>query len=207
MNIYYIESGGPDVKGFPFSNSIGRLPSRPPFFDEIEWLRIQAWWKVNPRENLPGIYTDNDRGTKWGDILRCSTGYVQLLLSERVLSGLRSLGSDIWKATELPVVHIGTKKMRSIPPPRYFVVQASSGIERDWAASGIPFDTEGKPIIDPLNLKPAIAKLSTWNGQDIFSWSNMGNKLGLTLLCTERVVELAEKEKWTNVRFDPVATS
>ncbi len=77
----------------------------------------------------------------------------------------------------------------------------------DFAAMDVAMDASGKPVPDPNKFRNPIAKLSTWKGTDVFSWNNWGNGLGLTLLCTEKVVELAAKEKWTNVRFDPIATS
>ena len=77
----------------------------------------------------------------------------------------------------------------------------------DFDAMSVNYDSSGQPVFESNKFMKPIAKLSTWNGKDLFSWNNWGNGLGLTLLCTERVVELAEKEKWTNVRFDPIPTS
>ena len=205
MKIYNLEVLGPKSKGYPFSNELGPMPIPIPYLDEKGLSLMRQYWALNTRIKKPGIYVDQ-RGTHWPDVMHAG-GFIDYYLCERVVTAIKKLNCSIRHATEIPIAEIGSKKLRLISPPKYYILQVANGIERDWAASGIPFDSEGKPILDALNLKPAIAKLSTWNGQDIFSWSNMGNKLGLTLLCTERVVELAEKEKWTNVRFDPVATS
>ena len=107
--------------------------------------------------------------------------------------------------TQFPVGKVKSRKLRCVPPPRYFACQWSGGIEVDWHATGVELDSKGLPIFG-LNIPPRVAKLSTWNGDDIFSWTNW-DVTHLTMLCTEKVVELAEKEKWTNVRFDPVLTS
>jgi hypothetical protein len=204
MKLFYLDARGPNSKGFPFSNELGPMLDPIPYLDGKGLSLMRQYWAVNPRVAKSGIYVD-ERGTKWPDLMHAG-GFLNCFLAARILESFRNLNCTIRHATEIPIVEIGSKKLRLIPPPRYFIVQVANGIERDWAASSTPFDADSNPVLDPLNLKPAIAKLSTWNGQDIFSWSNMGNRLGLTLLCTERVVELAAKEKWTNVEFKPVAT-
>jgi hypothetical protein len=164
--------------------------------------QTEQFWQIHPRK--PGIYT-GDSGTKWGDFMMCAFDPPRTLITYRVLDGLRQLRGQVLTETEFPVAEVKSKKLREIPPPRYFAPQWAPGIEMDWRASGVERDNSGNPIIVPGNVPPRIAKLSTWNGSDIFSWVNW-DATHLTMLCTERVVELAEKVKWTNCEFKPLLT-
>ena len=119
-------------------------------------------------------------------------------ISERVLQSLCRMNSQVLTKTEFPIAEVKSKKLHGVPPPRYFAVQWAGGIEVDWDITGRERDAAG-------NLKPLVAKASTWNGTDIFSWTNWDDT-HLTMLCTEKIVELAEKEKWTNYEFKPVMT-
>lgn len=200
MNIYEMRDKGLDSKGYPYASGYGPLTVEMPFLTgKIREVTLE-FWKVNPRK--PGLYID-EKGTKWGDIMAVYLTPPAWVISERVLTCFQKLSGKIETTTEFPVAEIKAKKLKEIPPPRYFTIQLGGGIEVDWSATGVEHDKLGNPIIIPGKIPPRIAKLSSWNGDDIFCWSNW-DPARTSILCTERVVELAEKEKWTNVRFDPV---
>ena len=173
-----------------------------PFLHPTQLERLREFWKVNPWP--PGIYIET--GRIWPDFLGHGGGSPSFFVTERVLESMRTEGLTITRATEIPIGQIDSKALKDKPPPRYFVVETAPGIEVDFAATGIPTDAEGKPVLNPLPKPwPPVAwrlRLSSWNGADLFCYSNFGGSL--TLVCTEKVVELAKREGWTNCRFEPV---
>ena len=203
MKIYELKDKGLDSKGYPYASGYGPLEGEMPFLiDKVREVNLE-YWKVNPMK--PGLYID-EKGTKWGDIIAVYFSPPAWVISERVLTQLQTMKGKIETTVEFPVAEIKAKKLRAIPPPRYFTIQLSGGIEADWRAMGVKLDELGRPILDSGKVLRHIAKRSSWNGDDIFCWSNW-DPARTSILCTERLVDLAEKEKWTNVRFDPVATS
>lgn len=203
MKLYELSDNGPYSRGYPYASGYGPLDNSMPFLSGRMRDSMFEFWKKNPMK--PGLYID-EKGTKWGDLIAVHLPPPALLVSERVRVCLEKVRCRIETCTEFPVAEIRAKKLRSVPPPRYFALQLRGGVAVHWRAMGIELDSLGKPVIVPGKQPPLVADLTTWNRDDIFSWSNW-DPLQISLLCTERVVELAEKEKWTNVRFDPVLTS
>lgn len=201
MKIYEIHDA--EAEGFAYAQGYGELAHPIPFLVGERLDRRREFWKINPRP--PGLFIEN-KGSKWGDFMLCGSGLPSMVIGERVITAIKQLRHEIMTETEFPIGAIGNKKLKTIPPPRYYAVQWVGGIEVDWRATGVEHDDAGNPIIVLGKVPNRVAKLSTWNGADIFSWTNW-DSTHLTMLCTERVVELSEKEKWTNVRFDPVPTS
>ena len=162
-----------------------------PFLHPTQLERLREFWKVNPWP--PGIYIET--GRIWPDFLGHGGGSPSFFVTERVLESMRTEGLTITRATEIPIGQIDSKALKDKPPPRYFVVETAPGIEVDFAATGIPTDAEGKPVLNPLPKPwPPVAwrlRLSSWNGADLFCYSNFGGSL--TLVCTEKVVELAKR--------------
>ena len=195
MNLFRLKHRGGNSRGFPYAHGYGKFQNYLPFLlgKELE-LREQSW-QVRPRP--AGIIT-GDNGTKWGDLMECSYMPPSTFISERVLQSLCRMNGQVLTQTEFPIAEVKSKKLHGVPPPRYFAVQWAGGIEVDWDITGRERDAAG-------NLNPLVAKVSTWNGTDIFSWTNWDDT-HLTMLCTEKIVELAEKEKWTNCEFKPVMT-
>lgn len=195
MKLFQLRDRGCYSPGFPYAHTYGK-PDRPiPFWssDQIE-RKSKMWdWRNRPH----GIVT-GDAGTKWGDFMMCGFAPPRTFISHRVLESLRKMPGQILTETEFPVAEVKSKKLRDVPPPRYFAPQWAPGIEVDW-------DVTGRERDEAANMRPLVAKLSTWNGADIFSWANW-DETRLTMLCTEKIVELAEKEKWTNAEFKPVLT-
>ena len=205
MRIYKIIEGSPSTNGFAWASGYGPLPDMPFLVDSIE--RRKRFWELNPSPMGAKI---DPGGYKWPDFMGCGHSPPMYFVSKRVLDAFRSQGIEPLSATPMPIGINKSKKLRDIPPPDYFVLRGVPGAEWDFTASGVPVDTHGKAILNPYpkNWPPPVhIKLSTWTGHQLFALSNFQEGQYTNLFCTENVVKLAEKEKWTNVRFDPVAMS
>lgn len=187
-----------DGRGFPYAHTYGKPNGQLPFLSEDQIERRSKMWDWRNRPH--GIVT-GDAGTKWGDFMMCGFAPPRTFITQRVMESLRRMRGNVLTATEFPIAEVKSKKLRDIPPPRYFAVQWEAGIEPDWRAMEVPHDDQGRPI-STRPVGTLIAKSSTWNGADIFSWHGWGNNL--PMLCTEKIVELAEEEKWTNCEFKTV---
>lgn len=168
--------------------------------------QFRAFWAVSP--SSPGMSIDPG-GKMWPDVLSCGNSPPPFFIGERILHSLQQIGAPMGKVTEMPIAEIDPKVLRAKSPPRYYVIETIPGIEVNFPASGIPTDSSGNAILTPLPKPwPPVFRLtkSSWNGTDLFSWSNLGCSPHLEMLCTERVVHLAESERWTNVSFKPIQT-
>lgn len=201
MKLFQLSDRGCYSRGFPYAHGFGKLDAPMPFLHGKLRELSEEFWRLHPRK--PGIYT-GESGSKWGDLMMCAFAPPSTFISGRVFESLSGMRGRVLTATEFPIAEVKSKKLRGIPPPRYFAIQWEAGIEPDWRAMEVPHDDQGRPIIQPP-IEHLIAKISTWNGADIFSWHGWGNNL--PMLCTEKIVALAEKEEWTNCEFKPVATT
>ena len=202
FRLFEISDNQSETKGFGWASGFGLLHSPMPFFHPLELPRELRFAEVNPRP--PGMVIDSG-ASKWPDFLGHGGGTPNYFVSEKVVEDMKSAGVPILRLTEMPVATINSKLLKDIPPPRYFVLEAAPGIEVDLAASGIPEDAEGKAVLNPLPKPwPPVLRLrrSSWNGTDLFTFSNL--EIRHTHICTERVVELAKTQGWTNCRFDPI---
>ena len=202
MRIFQITDATWKTKGFPYAAGHGPVPGQMPFLSAKEKESLEALWRIDPRSAVPGLHID-EKGSKWGDFLAYP---IHTATSARVCHALEESKAKVLHKTAMPIGVIRSKKLKNIPPPNYFVLQFAGGVEVDWQAMGIEIDSTGEPIINISNPQTRIAKLNTWNGSDVFAWINW-DATPRTMLCTEKIVELAEKEKWTNVHFDPVPMS
>lgn len=203
MNLFKLRDQGPYCKDYPWAYGYGPL-DKTPFLSAAARERILKFWQVDGSKSGLEI---GEGGSKWPDFLGCGAPPPSFFISERVAKSMAALKCEITHLTEIPVGTVKSKKLKLTTPPRYFVPQVAGGIRIDWDAMDIKLDSEGYPIYNHQKALELIADSKTWNGFDLFSWANFQHEVGLTLLCTQKVVDLAEKEKWTNVRFDPVATT
>jgi hypothetical protein len=172
-----------------------------PFLGPELLERYASYWQVNP--SPPGMHIDPG-GCSWSDIIGCGGVLPSFFVSQRILDDLAQAGIPIHRSTVMPIVSISAKRLKAAAPPVYHVLEADPGIEVDWCAMGIPVDSNNVAITNPYP-KPWpppvwLIRPSTWKGLDLFSYSNWQGKL--TLLCTQRVVDLAKLKGWTNVRFE-----
>lgn len=194
---------GDSSKGSAWASGYGPLPSMPYFGRLPLFLESKkGFWDVNPME--PGLHIDPD-GKWWPDFLGCGNSPPVFFVSDMVIDDLEANGVPIWRKTEFPIASIESKALQKKKPPRYFAVEVENGINIDFPASGIAVDDDGIPqFTKEQRLNRPILKLdhTSWSGTDLFSYSNLGNGNRLTVLCTEKVKVLAEKEGWTSIKFE-----
>lgn len=205
MKIYKFETGDSGKYAYAF----GYRPFKDMrFFEDLpESIRIRRtqFWALNP--GLDGISV-GDSGNQWPDLMDCGNPPPFVFFSRKILDSLNAHEIPIRRFTPIPVGDIGSKKLRSIPPPEYFVIEALPGIHVDYAASGYIVDANGNPDPNaPKIIPPPIPQFdpATWSGADLFCQENgsCGPRY-LDLLFTERVKEIAIKDGWTNTAFQRV---
>jgi hypothetical protein len=203
MNLYRIASWAVGYTKYPWVAGWGPLEYMPFFstFPPITQKSKIEFWDVNPR--LPGLHIDPG-GKVWADVLGCGGGPPSFFVSERIINNLQAEGIPILRATEMPIAKNLSKALKDVPSPKYYVLEAAPGIRLAYEAMGIELDSTGKPIlVQGAKFPEAIYDLATWNGADLMGKLAVYDST-TSLLCTERVKELAERNGWTNIEFKPV---
>lgn len=197
------EVGVPDQRKAPFAHTYGPLPDMP-FFEGLEAFResFEEYWEVNPIS--PGMMIDRG-GWEWSDFILNGNSPPYFFVSQRIVDSLEREGIPIYRKTLMPIAGIESKKLKELEPPSYYVLEGIPAASLDFSAMGVAVDERGQPRWTSLQLKarpPFVFDGLSWDGLDLFSLRNLGSTIGL--YCTERIVDLAEKEKWTNCDFKPV---
>jgi hypothetical protein len=178
------------------------------FFDEFPEQvkeREMAFWAVNPAP--PGLCID-DSGSRWPDLMYCGGTPPSFVFSRKVIDSIAAHGIPVKRITPIPVGSIASEKLKTVPRPDYFVIEALPGISLDYAASRVAVDADGNPDFSaPRGNPPPILQYdpATWTGADLFCQAN--GPYGphcLDILCTERVKEIAQRDGWTHVSFNRV---
>jgi hypothetical protein len=206
MNFYRIDSISIGGTKHPWAAGWGPLECMPFFqrFAPVMQESKKRFWKVNPRP--PGLIVDPG-GEIWTDVIGCGGSPPSFFVSDKIVSDLNAAGIRILCATEMPIAKNLSKALKSVPSPKYYVLEAEPGINYAYDLMGLKLDSNGKPIIDRTKKFPeSIYSLSTWNGADLFGKRAVFDST-VDLLCTERVKELAERKGWTNIDFKSVKTA
>lgn len=198
-----------DTRGFGWCSRYGPLEQMP--FLTPNYIEEQReFWKCcgNP---APGMVVDNgnpcSKAKKWPDFLGNGSINPSFFVSEKIVQSLDQEKIPFFRLTEMPIAEIQAKGLQGTIPPKYFVLEVEPGIHLDYGASQVPVDEHGTP---QFRLRPShfgvwdIGCLKTWNGADLFTWDGFPVMIQSRLLCTERIVGIAKKYKWTNVKFEPV---
>jgi hypothetical protein len=196
-----------NTRGFAWAEGYsGPLPGKMSFFENmhpmLQEMKLKSW-KIDPCK--PGIHIDRI-GVKWPDILGNGAGHPHFFCSENVLNTFEKNNVPLAGATEMPITVIHSKRLKDVSPPKYYVIEAPFGIELDYAASGVAVDAQGKPVTHIGQKVKWKLKLSTWSGADLVAQPNRFNEKrpSYMLYCTERIKELAKKDDWKNVKFEPL---
>lgn len=203
MNFYRIESWVAGYTKFPWVSGWGPLEHMP-FFEifppAVQEMKKKSWIINAPS---PGLNIDPG-GRVWGDVLGCGGSPPSFFVGERIINDLRVAEIPILRATEMPIAKNGSKALRDIPPPKYYVLEAEPGMGLDHCAMGLKTDNEGRFILEKgTKLPPEIFSLDSWNGADLFGKKAFHDST-IDLLCTDLVKNLAERNGWTNIEFKPI---
>ena len=204
---YKLSDASSDTRGFAWSRF---WPDETmPFVTKEKFERGLEFWRVCGSPP-PGLYIEGYDGRsarKWPDLLGSGSNGPNFFVSAKVVDSLNQEGIPFFRLTEIPIVEIDSKGLREVQPPKYYVLEVEPGLHLNYEASMVPLDEHGVPN---FALRPShfgvwnIGSLETWNGSDLFTWEGFPAKILSNLLCTERLIEVAKKYKWTNVKFDPV---
>jgi hypothetical protein len=206
MNIYRITVKQLGESGkFPWVISLGplsdisytdRLPL-PLAESEKKFLQVKSDMKS-------GLYIES--GSVWSDILGYGGMVPECFYSERIVKTLEEEKIPLFNVIHAPVAQIENrgKKLREIPAPNYYLIEAHPGILRDWEEMGYVLNPDGTPNrnFPPNPRRPECYKASSWRNIDIFCPD--APLCSTAIYCTERIVDLAIKHQWTNIAFEPV---
>jgi hypothetical protein len=190
VNFFEISYDQWETKQFAWAMGFGPLDEPMPFLDPVHLQQYREFWNVNPRP--PGLIIE-DGGTRaiaWPDFLGHGGGFPAYFVSAKVIDSLKAENISFVRATPIPVASVACRRLKGVPPPKYFVLEATPGIQIDKEAS------VGRPA--------PMFRRSSWNGEQLFGRPNIWNRPSTTLLCTEKVVEIAQKTGWTNARFEKI---
>jgi hypothetical protein len=169
------------------------------------------YWKPGPtldtfrkfcaieEEMLPGINIDKV-GKLWPDWLGSGGGSPGAYVSARVIESLKRAGIAFRRAIEMPIGFIASKKLRLIPPPVYHVLEAPAAMKIEFVKDKVPgVDCFGRPI-GMVSRTRRIATASDWPGTDLFSIKRQPpiEQDYIALHATQRIVDLAAEDGWTN---------
>jgi len=202
MKIYEITGGSSYETQWAWASGWrGPLDGPMPFLLQIELESKIAFWKVNP--GPPGIHIDDTPAWAWPDFLSSGGAPPNYFVSRKVLESLLSEGIRYARATPIPVAVVNARRLKAVPPPEYFVLEAEQGIRFNFQAMGVPHDGHGKALVPASQWpKARIFDAASWNGLDLLAYPEVLFKGPNTILhCTERLVELAKRDGWTNVEF------
>ena len=197
-----------ETKGYAWASTFWPNENMP--FVTKEYIEDQLqFWRVNGCPPSGLVITNGGARTarKWPDFLGSGGGTPNLFVSNKVVDSLDREGIPYSRLSEIPISKIDAKDLIDQEPPKYYVLEVEPGLHLNYEASLVPVDEHGAP---QFRLRPShfgvwnIGRLETWNGSDLFAWKGFPVKILSNLLCTDRIIEIAKKYKWTNVKFDPV---
>lgn len=160
---------------------------------------------IGDPEGIIEMQPNADTGVFWPDAAGVGGGVRGLYLTEFMLAGLRRGSAKYGRPIPARVMQPYPRKLRDSTPPSYFHIALEVGAKLDFESSGFAIRSVclacGRPIVDPAS-QPKRYKFieGTWNGADIFCTDLSPT----TSFCSNRILELAKLNKWTNLRFVPL---
>lgn len=161
-------------------------------------------------------------GRQWLDFLEPSRSHSPLLCSQRVVDSIRESHLTGYKIVEVKL-HPPSGKLLNQPFAYYWLIPTAPpyqrasreyrGSEREYRFEFM-FESSKHDADRVLKIKTKpeesifskqIPDPETWDGSDFNMFEIDRPTIGMGLMfCSSRVVELACKEKWTNIQFWPV---
>lgn len=161
-------------------------------------------------------------GRTWMDFLTPAFGHSPLVCSERVFCAIQEAKLTGYKGVAVKLRPPPGKRI--VPPLDYFwlipIAPSFKRLKRRYVGSqqlheykfafesNDPGDAGFRQIVLGENEAPydkMIPLINTWDGSDFsrFTEEQPTNIMG-SMFCSRRVLDLAAREKWTNIQFVPV---
>ena len=207
---------GDDERGFPLAASIQEraAPSDVTgFLDRLKY-KLSPNWRSHGEPIRLSVSLE-DKGTRWPDFLRISAwsrGW-NLLVSENVVATLEKEGFHAFEAKPVTFDKIPSAKLAASPPPRYFGFRPIHELSLETRTYRYE-DGELRYIgsyKDPAENR----ELSTFQtgmcrvrkpsaGSSLAARLFKTNSNGPGFMCTRHFVDLAFRERWTNLKLHAV---
>jgi hypothetical protein len=152
------------------------------------------------------------KGTFWPDALGQGGSPVGLYISDRAKAAWDRFGIKYGSYCEVDIYGKFPKKLINADRPKYYYIIPNLGATLDWKRSGFEHQgicpNCGRESLGGVNVgHPLYFIENSWRGDDVFS----ADRSTALRFCTQKVVDLAEKEGLTNFRFteigDPIGSS
>jgi hypothetical protein len=142
-------------------------------------------------------------GSHWADIVGAGSFGPRFMVSERVITDLREIRATGFVPYAVEIQRIESYELQVPPTPRYYYLEITGSITIDWKASKLhePCERCGAPLkIETRKPDWLIPVQNSWDGSDFFRGHPYGGPF-----CSERVLQLARRNRWVDFQFLPVA--
>ena len=205
MNVYEIrlvEDFGPGL--YPWVGIRGPLIDNG-FIDRLP-MPYRATELQMLKANTCAIGLQLDGGKTWPDFMGGGGSVPPNYIAARVLDHIAQAQISIYHKTHAPIASVlsGSKRLKMEPAPDYYVVEANAGFVWNWREMGYELNSDGTPN---RNIKPIAGKgfcidAKSWKGLDLCCCGDPMWRVNL--YCTDKVRDLANEMKWTNVKFEQI---
>lgn len=150
-------------------------------------------------------------GTKWPDFIGASQPYIGFHVSRRVVDALIANKITGFTTGSMGLIEVSPGRLRQNPPPEYLDIRFEHRVPIDYERMGSRAkewcqvcDTKlDKPqsFVDVLHRPESVPRVwSRCAGYDLFLPSS---NCYSPVYCSERIVDIANREQWTGVAFSP----
>jgi hypothetical protein len=193
-------------RGFPWIRTVRKGLS------EVIWCNTCDRAIQEPEGDLE-VVLEQDKGTRWPDVLGCGH-WPLLILSAKVLSAWKSEGLEELPRRKVTFLDPLPKALAATTPPKHHWIDGAKlrGALLDFDASGfvgVKFCPECDTRSDNIpatyqrqhsQVCPYVFRAGTWSGRNLFT-TDISTA---AFFCTDALVKLAAKNKFSNFRFIPV---
>lgn len=206
MNFYRVDHNSFDVRGTPWAvKSLTKLKkTKCPVCDRE---------RSEPTGTI-ALQLEQNKGNFWPDVLGSGAGYPLFIISSRVVQEWTKLGLADFLITPIEIVPPIPEKLRRQPIQNYYWIDGGKllGAKMDFEASGfvdVQFCPECGSRTDDISgtfkkqhqqLYPYTFIEGSYSGKDIFTTDLSPT----SFFCTNRIVQCATDNGFTNFRFVPV---
>jgi hypothetical protein len=197
MRFFQFRDNSYRTRGFPWAQRVNTLAAK----------RVCSACLVCGRTyvaHLEGeVFASLEKGTKWPDVMGVGDVGPRLLLSERVIDTFGHEGVTGCRPHPVAIAESKSKKLDLNEAPCYFYIEVIGHVDIDPEASRdrVSRCPDCFAALDRTScqVRQFVPIEETWDGSDILQMRNC--PCGI-MLCTERVLLLARKHRWTNFRFE-----